>query len=114
MLFDIKKPCGGCPFLKENNLRLSKKKKQKFVNDIVKKEYAFVCHRSTKDYSGKSGKENHCAGALIIMEKNQINTRVLRIAIALGGYDPALLKMDSPVFDNFNDFIEAHNVPTTS
>lgn len=110
MLFDLKKPCGGCPFLKENNLRLSRRRKQKFVNDIVKKEYAFVCHRSTKDYSGKSGKENHCAGALIIMKKNKIHNMVTRIATAIGGYNPDLLKMDSPVFDNFEDFVETYNV----
>lgn len=114
MLFDLKKPCGGCPFLKENNLRLSKRKKQKFVNDILKKEYAFVCHRTTKEYCGKEGKRNHCAGALIIMEKNQINTRVLRIAITLGGYNPDLLKLDSPVFDNFQDFVEAYNAQRAS
>jgi hypothetical protein len=65
----------------------------------------FSCHKTTKhDDDGepvRTRNEMHCAGALILIEKEGWSTQMMRIAERLGMYDASKLDMDAPVYDSF-------------
>lgn len=71
----------------------------------------FPCHKTTKfDDNGEwvpSKNEIHCAGALILLEKVDCPSQMMRIAERLGIYDRRNLKMDAPVYDDFDQMREA-------
>jgi len=75
----------------------------------------FPCHLTTDwrdDDDGEgayipTGEEIHCAGALILMEKEGRANQMMRIAERLGMYDHEQLAMDSPVFASFRAMIAA-------
>ena len=53
------------------------------------------------------GGEAHCAGALILLEKLNLPSQMMRIAERLGMYDRRKLDMLAPVFDSFVAMIKA-------
>jgi hypothetical protein len=65
------------------------------------------------DYSEEDGRNTedtqHCAGALILMEKLETPTNSIRVAERLGMYDRRELDMDSPVFDSWEEMEDACN-----
>ena len=75
----------------------------------------FPCHE-TIDYSGddsddggsyqQTGDESHCAGALILLEKEERSSQMMRIMERLGMYDRNKLDMNAAVFDTFGDMID--------
>lgn len=73
----------------------------------------FACHKTTKpsEYDDHemvtTDKSEHCAGVLILLEKIEQPNQMMRIAERLGMYDRTKLEMDSPVFDDPDDFIES-------
>jgi len=52
----------------------------------------------------------HCAGALILMEKMKRPSQMMRIVERLGMYDATKLQMDAPVFSSFEEMAEAQDV----
>jgi len=73
----------------------------------------FPCHKTTVPGPGKdddlvaTNESQHCAGALIIMEKIERPSQMMRICERLGLYDRSKLKLDAPVFDSFVEWIDA-------
>jgi hypothetical protein len=61
----------------------------------------------TRDRRG----EAHCAGALILLEKLERPSQMMRIAERLRMYDARRLDMDAPVFDTFDEMREAMESP---
>lgn len=51
--------------------------------------------------------EHHCAGFLILLEKEGPN-QMMRIAGRLGIYDASILDIDSPVYESVSECVEAH------
>lgn len=51
--------------------------------------------------------EQHCAGAMIILERLERPNQMMRICERLGLYDRRKLKMDAPVFEDFDAFVES-------
>jgi hypothetical protein len=51
--------------------------------------------------------EQHCAGAMILLEKNGCANQMMRIAERLRFYDHKRLKMDAPVFATRAAMVEA-------
>lgn len=49
----------------------------------------------------------HCAGALILLEKIERPSQMMRIAERLGIYDRFKRDMDAPVYESFERMIEA-------
>jgi len=49
----------------------------------------------------------HCAGALILLEKLEQPSQMMRIAERLRMYDARQLDMDAPVFESFEDMVKA-------
>jgi len=57
----------------------------------------FPCHKTVNHSRRNQGKEQHCAGALIMLEKMDQPSQMMRICERIGLYDRTKLKMDSPV-----------------
>jgi hypothetical protein len=73
---------------------------------LTVEDKTFACHQTThlgewdNDEEGyrPSGAEQHCAGALILIEKAGIANAMVQIAERLGLYQPLRLDMTAPVF----------------
>ena len=109
MNFNLSKPCKNCPYRTDClNGWLGKARAVEIFRSITKDDATFPCHKTTTE-GGQSGKrEEHCAGALILLEKLEEPNQMMRIAERLKFYDHFKLDMSAPVFDTGADFIEHH------
>ncbi len=104
MNFDLKTPCPNCPFRSDIRPYLTKARVDQLESDLER--CTFTCHKTTV-HDGDSGdmkdgpNAQHCAGALILLEKLRRPSQMMRIAERLGLYDRTKLEMKAPVFDSF-------------
>lgn len=101
--YSLKKPCANCPFLKDEQASIRKHLHRDRVPDIIDgliygRDSGFSCHKTTnqgyEDDDGNYvpfGNELECAGALILLEKMNRPTQLMRIMERVGGYDRNLL-----------------------
>lgn len=106
MNYNLKQPCSNCPFRRDKFFPLHPDR----VREIIEDGAEFACHK-TVDYEDESGdgfteKTEHCAGVLILLEKQNQPHQMMRISERLGLYDRHSLKMDAPVYDHVEDYIE--------
>lgn len=89
-------PCSDCPFLKVNAASYGHRRLLQFASG------EFPCHKTarlddeTSQFSAKRDSQ-HCAGALIYLEKRNAPHQMMRIAERLGLYDRTGLNMAAPV-----------------
>jgi hypothetical protein len=107
MNYNLKKPCPTCPF--RTNIRPYLRPGR--VREFGRGE--FPCHLTTGE--SQDGEEaiqlpdsEHCAGALIMLEKMGQPHQMMRICERLNFYDASKLDMSAPVYDSLDDMIEAH------
>jgi hypothetical protein len=120
MKFDLKTPCKDCPFLEPRKFPLSKERKREIAEGLLA-GHTFSCHK-TVDYNddawededddapalrSAASDEQHCAGAMIMLERINRPNQMMRWMERFGGYDRTQLRMDAPVFPNFKAFIDA-------
>lgn len=105
--YGLTSPCDNCPFRTDVKPYIRAARVREIERSLERAE--FPCHKTTKhedDGEGSvyvpSGGEIHCAGALILMEKEGRSSQMMRIGERLGLYDPSKLKMDAPVYESFN------------
>lgn len=111
MKFNLKKPCANCPFrndIPKQQGWLGEDRAQGIVDSIIDLQQSFPCHKTTDLDGERSGKEQHCAGALIMLEHIERPNQMMRISERLGMYDRTQLEMDAPVFDDPVDFVAWH------
>ena len=121
MHFDLKKPCSDCPFRTDSTVGwLGEKRAEEIIDALFKKDQTFSCHKTVdyenEDWDEETGEriyqnrahEQHCAGAMILMEKTETANQMMRIAERLGIYDRHKLRMKEPVFDTAEQFVEHH------
>lgn len=110
MKYDLTKPCSNCPFRNDIKPFLSKARAKQISSGLLN-NIPFTCHKTTteKGLSVDNRNTRHCAGALIVLEKLGQPHQMMRISERLGLYDCRKLEMESPVFDNFKQFIKANN-----
>lgn len=118
MRFDLTKPCGNCPYRTDRPFYLCPERTAEILDAITDGQQTFACHK-TVDYDAEDDDEEsagdgrhttktqHCAGALILLEKLERPNQMMRIAERLGLYDRRKLKMDAPVFDTPAAMIDA-------
>lgn len=110
--YDLKNPCANCPFRTDVKPYLRPARAREIVESLSRG--VFHCHK-TIDYDNedddgnlqRNGKEQFCAGALIMMHKQGTVGQMARIAERIGAYDPDALDMSAPVFASSLAFIEA-------
>ena len=113
MKFDLKRPCAECPFRCDIRPYLTAERAREIISAIVPGQQTFACHK-TVDYEQDSdgvvdNDSQHCAGALILLEKIERPNQMMRIAERLGLYDRRALDMTAPIFDNTFQFVKANS-----
>lgn len=114
MKFDLKKPCDNCPFRNDKFFYLSLARKVQIAKSLERGEN-FSCHKTINydewDYEPDrqtcGEDEQFCAGALIICLKGDYLPQLPRIAERLGVLKVDELDMDAPVYDSFDEWIDA-------
>lgn len=102
--FNLKKPCKDCPFRTDNGFMLTVPRVREISESLLRGE-SFPCHKTTRhddegDYCPDSGREMHCAGAMIMLERMERPNQIMRVAERLGWYDRNGLDMAAPVFES--------------
>lgn len=95
MNYGMTSPCNECPFLKGSGFTMRSLR--------AHASGQFACHKQCKvddesgDYVPRDAKTNHCAGALIFLEKRGESHQMMRICERLGFYDHTKLDMKANV-----------------
>jgi len=114
--YSLKKPCSNCPFRTDVTPYLRVGRVQEMEAELIGQQRSFTCHKTTvageDDEDGSSNmvdgpNAQHCAGAMILLEKSNAPNQMMRIAERLGLYKPSELDMDAPVYDSFREMREA-------
>lgn len=116
MEFKLTKPCSNCPFLKIPYFYLDKERKKEIAESLLNQDKTFACHKTTNgewndEYTEyiEGGGEQHCAGALIFLNKlyRLYDNFSLRLAVMAKIFDPNKLDMKANVFKSLKEFINA-------
>lgn len=123
MRLTMKTPCPSCPFRTDTPPFLHPGRAKEIMGFLLA-DHTFQCHK-TVDYDKVSDEgevdgataarevnAQHCAGALILLEKLGKPNQLMRIAERIGHYHPLRLDMKAPVFDTAEEFIRAQKVRT--
>lgn len=110
MKFDLTAPCGNCPFRTDITFYLDTERVEE-ICDSLTSGGTFSCHKTNsfdEDGGGaiETRKTQHCAGALILLEKMEQPNQMMRIGERVEFYDRTKLKMDAPVFGDAESMIE--------
>lgn len=112
MKFTMTKPCTKCPFRTDVVPYLNRARVEEIAHSIADLDQSFPCHKTTEfDGDGEyipQSEEQHCAGAMILLEKYENPNQLMRIAERIGCYDMQKLDMDAPVFDTWEDMADHH------
>lgn len=115
MNFDMVKPCLSCPFRSDIRPFLTQDRAEEIGNAITLGQSSFTCHQTTVPCEGEESfgsmkdgpNAQHCAGALILLEKLEQPNQMMRWMERIGQYDRKKLDMNAPVFDTVDEFIDA-------
>lgn len=118
--YTLTTPCKNCPFRSDIQPYLTTARAQNISDDLD--DATFYCHktldydRAEEDTLDDEGPDDSriignraraCAGAMILMEKEERPNNPMRVAERLGIYDHTRLDMDAPVYDTAQDWIDA-------
>ncbi len=106
MKYTRKSPCSNCPFRSDRPFHLRPGRVREIEHSLDRGE--FPCHKTVdydqdEDTTTTTGNEQevHCAGALILLEKLERPSQMMRICERIGLYDRRKLDMNAPVYDDF-------------
>jgi hypothetical protein len=104
MKYNLTEPCDQCPFLIGSGFT--------YRSLVAHASGEFPCHKQCKIeeteeqgdiFVPRNEKTNHCAGALIFLEKQDAPHQMMRICERLGLYDRTKLNMNAPVVGGPHD-----------
>lgn len=106
--YGLTKPCPKCPFRSDIEPYIRPARVREIERSLVRAE--FPCHETTgvKGEASAEGGTMHCAGALILMEKEGWSSQMMRISERVGLYDHRKLDMVAPVYETFDEMHAAH------
>lgn len=116
MHFDLKRPCPKCPFRKDCILGwLGRIRSEDIAGAVLDDGKTFSCHE-TVEHDDETGEhverdeEQHCVGALILTDNEEVSNQMQRIAGRLGIYDPENIdpKARDLIFESREDFVDHH------
>ena len=103
MKYDLTRPCKECPFRTDIRAYLTPARVREICDSLIARQQTFSCHKTNNFGEDGDGVETHnsqhCAGALIFLEKLNRPNQMMRIAERMRMYDRTKLHMDAPVFD---------------
>lgn len=113
--YRLTSPCPNCPFRTDIMQFLTPERIRELERALIRGE--FHCHKTVDYYPQNNSNEEdaepsvehaaHCAGALILLEKLNMPSQMMRIAERFGMYDHKKLDMKAPVYDSFDEMYEA-------
>lgn len=103
MHFDLTRPCPDCPFRTDIRFVLTPARVVALLEGIFQEGQTFTCHNASQgcwreDTYLPSQGDQHCAGALLLIQWEDVGHRMTQLAQQLGLYDPSRLDMGAPVF----------------
>jgi hypothetical protein len=115
MKYGMVRPCAHCPFRHDIPGYLRGSRAREIAESLLNGGN-FPCHETTVVVLDDEGNEElraasnseHCAGALIMLERMGQPNQMMRICERLGMYDMRKLDMASPVFPRVGEFIAHH------
>lgn len=119
MKMTMTQPCPNCPFRNDILPFITAARAREICDGLERGNSTFTCHETTikgeEDESGFSDMTDgpnaqHCAGALILCEKAERPTQLMRIYERLRGYSYRALNMDAPIYDSFAEMVRAHKI----
>ena len=99
--FDMRAPCKDCPFRSDRPGYLTAGRVQEIIYGMILRQATFSCHKTNEFDDGgtrETKDTQHCAGALIFLERLNRPNQMMRWMERLGAYDRTKLDMDAPVF----------------
>ena len=111
MDFSMREPCDKCPFRKDRPAYLRAERAKEICRTLLSGS-TFTCHQTTvpdeEDEEMTDGPNaQHCAGALIFLEKQNAPNQLMRIAERIGKYHPKRLRAKGTVFASTRAMVEA-------
>lgn len=113
--YGLTSPCGDCPFRTDVDPYLRSARVKEIEQSLVR--VGFACHKTTKfdavtgEHIHNDEQEKQCAGMLIMLEKLQRPSQLMRTCERLGLYDRTKLDMHAPVFSSFEEMAAAQPLP---
>lgn len=103
MNFDLKRPCGNCPFKRVGAIDLAPGRIEQIVGDLLADDHSwFICHKTIagehvqdehgEDHYEAGGTESQCVGSMVYLLKVGAPSVSMRIAAALGLLDYEALR----------------------
>lgn len=124
MKMDMITPCAQCPFRSDVIPYLRAARVEEIGEALLAQQLTFTCHKTLDDSHfdqevdedseplyQPGPDDQHCAGALILLEKLNRPNQWMRIAERIGIYDRTKLRMDAPVFESFEAMAQAQARP---
>jgi len=99
-MFNLKTPCKDCPFVKDSltNETLHENRLKDIVHDLENNGH-FFCHKTIDYTKGEHGEKfkpkqgnELCAGSLLYMKREGIDTQYLKVMRAMDQYDDSKLE----------------------
>ena len=106
MKFDLVRPCKDCPFRTDIKGYLTPGRVREIADSLLLQQATFTCHKTNEfedDDDGvtvtvQTADSQHCAGALIFLERMQRPNQMMRWMERIGAYDRTKLDMKWPVY----------------
>lgn len=113
MDFKLRRPCPHCPFRRDIEPFLSAERAEEIADAL--EHHTFACHETVhkaqpRDARGRflPTETSHCAGVLIIMQRENRFGDLQQIAARLGLLELATLDMKAPTFNTLEEFVAAN------
>lgn len=109
--YRLTSPCHNCPF--RNDIRPYLRPERVDEIEACLDRGEFPCHKTAAAAAEEDNdrpvpdRPSHCAGSLILLEKLNRASQMMRIAERVNLYDRTQLNMDAPVFDSFEEMRQA-------
>lgn len=114
MRLDLRAPCAECPFRSDIRPYLHPDRARGITDAILRDGVTFTCHKHLNGESDEDKErytpapdDQHCAGAMILLQKMDRPNQIMQVASRLGLWSPDRLKMDAPVFASDDEMVEA-------
>lgn len=109
-LFQMKRPCQDCPFLKKGGIELHEGRLKQIKEGLMADDKRpFQCHKTTYSTGGvydedsdsylPSGKESYCAGAMAFLYANRRMNVPMRLGVIFGALNIDDLAASIPLID---------------
>lgn len=110
-MFDLKSPCKDCIFWKDGRFKGLGTARRQEIADSLLSDQSFPCHKTTRhDEDGEyyhHDKEQHCAGATLVLMHMEMPNQMMRIAGRIGAFDPDKLDWEADVYEDLDDWVAA-------